>query len=261
MICDTLIQTLYEPEPSVVITGDLDFRAAPEFREAAASLIDRHHGVVIDLERVTFIDSSGMAALLDSHSRASTEGKSVELKGACDYVRKALQVSGIASVLGLQPLTLRSFDDEMCGSSDLRRAEWQVDECVVVGRPVLVASLRENAAGLAREAGLSESEVSDVKLAVGEALTNALKHGLLPGRDKIRMRCMSCSTAFVVEISDQGPGFDPDAITPPIMGELRSGGLGIHLMRASMDEVDFIFDGEGSKVRMLKWVRIHCSQD
>jgi len=109
--------------------------------------------------------------------------------------------------------------------------------------------------GCRKGGGLSETDVGDVKLAVGEALANALKHGHQPGRDKIRLRCMSCDSALVVEVTDQGPGFDPDEIALPDHDELRVGGLGIHLMRSTMDEVEFLFDSEGSRVRMVKWKR------
>ena len=58
---------------------------------------------------------------------------------------------------------------------------------------------------------------------------------------------------MVVEISDCGCGFDPELVTPPKPGELAESGMGIMLMRGSMDVVEFEF-GRGTTVRMVK----HC---
>jgi anti-anti-sigma factor len=251
----TLIQLVDEPEPAVVVDGYLDFRGALDLRQAAESVLERSPGLVVDLSRVSFVDSSGIRALAEVRKIAANDGKAVELRGAAVQVRRALQMSGLAGSFGMTPLRLETAEPELLSHAELRRADWQIRESVVVGRPVLVASLRETAVEAAREAGLSDTAVSDVRLAVGEALVNALKYGVHPGRDKIRLRCMSCSCAFVVEVVDQGPGFDPNSISIPDPHLLQEGGLGIHLMRSAMDDVEFVFDNQGSKVRMLKWVR------
>ena len=247
------IQATEEPEPCVFVHGDLDFRAAVEFSRAVATLLGRHETVVVDLSGAPFVDSSGVGALLDAHKTAKRNGKRVNLRGPKAQVRKALQISGFATMFGIEPLrleTMRPVDE----SADECRPDWRINESVVIGRPILVAALREEAVESAREAGLHESALHDVRLAVGEALTNALKHGVRPGMDRIRMRCMGCPSAFVVEVTDQGAGFDPDSVTIPEPDSLQVGGLGIYLMRSSMDEVEFVCDGNGNKVRMIKWI-------
>ncbi|MDO8585991.1 MAG: ATP-binding protein [Armatimonadota bacterium] len=243
------------PEPTVIVDGDLDFTSAPQFEQAVDSLLRRRPGIVVELSNAGFIDSSGVAALLNAHRQAMDAEKTFELRGIGDQARKALRISGFGQVFGIDPLRMENVSlPDPAMRSTLNRANWQISESVVVGRPLLVTELRQTAVEAAREAGLSESEVSDVKLAVGEALTNALKHAARPGRDRIRLRCLACPAALVLEISDQGRGFNPDTVPTPISGVLRGGGLGIHLMRSTMDEVEFTGDEHGSKVRMLKWI-------
>jgi len=247
------IHATEEPEPCVLVHGDLDFRAAVEFSRAVTALLERHEAVVVDLSGSPFVDSSGVGALLDAHKLATRTRKRVELRGPRAQVRKALQISGFASLFGVEPLRLETTDPS-AASPEALQTDWRINESVVVGIPILVASMREEAVEAAREAGLSESALHDVRLAVGEALTNALKHAVRPGLDKIRVRCMTCPSAFVVEVTDQGAGFNPDSVSIPEAASLQAGGLGIHLMRSSMDEVEFASDGRGSKVRMIKWI-------
>ena len=250
---ESSIRSVEGPTPTILAAGDLDFRVADEFLRVAAELLDRHDAVVLELNGVSFIDSSGVGALLTVRKLAEDKGKRAEIRGIGPCVRRALQASGLAASLGVDPLRLETVRSPKLTSSEMRRANWQISESVVVGQPVLVAGLRQTAVDAAQEAGLSDADLSDVKLAVGEALTNALRHGLQPGRDRIRLRCMSCPAAFVVEVLDQGSGFDPDAI-PALEPGAADAGLGLRLMRSAMDEVDFTFNDRGSKVRMLKWV-------
>ncbi|MDO8683202.1 MAG: ATP-binding protein [Armatimonadota bacterium] len=255
-MCDIIasFRSIDEPEPTLLVVGDLDFTAVCAFKESATSLLEKHQSIVVDLSRAPFVDSSGVRTLVEIYHQAVDMGKHLQLRGINSSTQKSLQISGFAGLFGMDSLRLEAADSRICAKHELKQADWRISESVVVGRPVLVASLREYAAEAAREAGLSEPIISDVKLAVGEALANALKHAVQPGRDKIRLRLMSCHSALVVEVTDQGPGFDPDADRAPAPEALQSGGLGIHLMRSVMDEVDFFFDEQGSKVRMLKWV-------
>ena len=98
-----------------------------------------------------------------------------------------------------------------------------------------------------------------VRLALEEALSNAIKHGNRFDPDK------TVTVSFAVEpekvqliITDQGQGFDPGAVPDPTTDEHLEdpSGRGITLMRAYMDEV--VYNSRGNEVRMLK--RISSSQ-
>lgn len=98
-------------------------------------------------------------------------------------------------------------------------------------------------------------ELSGVEVAVGEACLNALQHGSPRGAlDEVRVKCMWNDRALVVEVSDNGCGFDPGLVRQPTVNnlkELREGGMGILLMRGLMDSVEFEF-GIGTTVRLTK---------
>lgn len=94
----------------------------------------------------------------------------------------------------------------------------------------------------------------EVKLALHEALSNAVVHGNRMDPYKlvhIHCRCESGKGASIV-VTDLGEGFDPTAVPDPLsMESLRAEhGRGIHLMKLTMDEVSF--KQGGTQVRMRK---------
>jgi serine/threonine-protein kinase RsbW len=93
-----------------------------------------------------------------------------------------------------------------------------------------------------------------VELALREALNNAVVHGNGTDAHKlvhVRCRCESGKGVSLI-VSDQGQGFDPNALPDPLVAENLETecGRGILLMKQSMDEVSF--KGHGTEVHMRK---------
>jgi serine/threonine-protein kinase RsbW len=101
----------------------------------------------------------------------------------------------------------------------------------------------------------TENAIEDIKLAVGEASTNAFRYGCPEGENScIQVRAVGDSKALTVEITDAGPGFDEADICPPTFGCIEPGGRGIWFMRLTMDEVCFTRQKTGTKVKMVKFL-------
>ena len=123
---------------------------------------------------------------------------------------------------------------------------------------------RLTVSGVANRMGFSYEDIEDIKLAVGEACTNAVEHAY--GEDEepgaIHMSCHVHSDRLVIVISDQGVGFagefKPDQLTPIYSGrdidDLEEGGLGLYLIHTLMDEV-VIRSDRGVAISMTKYVR------
>jgi serine/threonine-protein kinase RsbW len=104
-----------------------------------------------------------------------------------------------------------------------------------------------------QKADFTEHDIFAIKLAVEEALVNAIKHGnRLDPAKHVRVNCRVCSGRFEVHIADEGAGFDPDAVPDPTAPENleRPCGRGLLLMRHYMTEVHF--HDCGRSVRMAK---------
>ncbi len=99
----------------------------------------------------------------------------------------------------------------------------------------------------------SEPEVFAIRLAVEEALVNAIKHG--NGSDpakKVRIDYEVDEIQVRIRIEDEGPGFDPETVPDPTDPEFleRPCGRGLMLMKHYMSRVHF--SNRGSCVEMLK---------
>jgi anti-sigma B factor antagonist len=86
--------------PMVVkLSGELDLAAAPELREALAQLSGEDRDVLVNLESVTFIDSTGISVLVVACKRIRSEGGTFSLVGVSDGVRRVLEMMGIIAFL------------------------------------------------------------------------------------------------------------------------------------------------------------------
>ncbi|MCA1595466.1 MAG: ATP-binding protein [Chloroflexi bacterium] len=123
-----------------------------------------------------------------------------------------------------------------------------------------LVEVRDRAAAIASALGFPERSVEEVRLAVGEAYVNAVRHGSCERKGgqtragaTILVRMLASGAEVVVEVKDSGPGFDLASVSLLPMDELSAGGRGIFFMKIAMDSVDFDFS-DGTLVRMTK----HC---
>jgi serine/threonine-protein kinase RsbW len=109
--------------------------------------------------------------------------------------------------------------------------------------------------GIARVRDLPDEVLADLKLALTEAASNSVRHAYV-GADHAGLVEISYELLpdrLVIEVTDEGEGFDPAAADGP-PEELSEGGLGIAIIRAIADEVEIGKqpDGRGSRLRFEK---------
>lgn len=128
-------------------------------------------------------------------------------------------------------------------------------------------SMNEAFARVAVAAFVSEldptlEEVSDIKTAVSEAVTNAIIHGYEGIEDgKVMILCAIEGDVLEVEVADKGRGIeDIEKAMEPLFTtkpELNRSGMGFPFMEAFMDDLEVVSaPGEGTCVRMKK--KIGC---
>ena len=102
-------------------------------------------------------------------------------------------------------------------------------------------------------------EVSDVKTAVSEAVTNAIIHGYENEVHNIYIRCRTEGKTLYLEIEDRGKGIEdvgkamePLFTTKP---EIERAGMGFSFMEAFMDKLEVESEpGKGTIVKMQKTI-------
>jgi serine/threonine-protein kinase RsbW len=103
---------------------------------------------------------------------------------------------------------------------------------------------------------INDHDVFSIKLALEEALVNAVKHGNQMDRaKKVRIAYQLYTDRFEILIGDDGPGFDPQDVPDPTAFENleRPCGRGLMLMRHYMTAVTY--NERGNCVTMSKTFR------
>jgi serine/threonine-protein kinase RsbW len=107
--------------------------------------------------------------------------------------------------------------------------------------------------GLSRLRELPQETIADLKLALTEACSNSVRHAYPGGSGTVEIVYELQHDRLVIEVSDDGEGFDPG--TRASRGdELAEGGLGIAIIRSVADELEIGAGGggRGSRLRFVK---------
>ncbi|MCX6595554.1 MAG: ATP-binding protein [Acidobacteria bacterium] len=114
------------------------------------------------------------------------------------------------------------------------------------------------AASVAEIMGFSSDRVEDLKTAVSEACINAIEHGNQLNEQLGVVVTMSMSLeSLEVKIRDHGQGVQGEMQMPDIdrkmMGEEHPRGMGMFLIQALVDEVEYVSEqsGGGSYARLV----------
>jgi anti-anti-sigma factor len=83
----------------LVLQGELDIATAPELVAMLERLRTHRHPVVLDLEGVTFMDSTGLTTLMDAWLAAEQNGWSFSVRAASPAVRRVVELAGIEQLL------------------------------------------------------------------------------------------------------------------------------------------------------------------
>jgi serine/threonine-protein kinase RsbW len=119
--------------------------------------------------------------------------------------------------------------------------------------PAEARRLQEEIEQLLQRGPFTDHEIFGIKLAIEEALVNAIKHGNQMDRaKKVRITYTLHREQFEIHIADEGTGFDPADVPDPTAVENleRPCGRGLMLMKYYMNEV--AFGPRGNSVRMCK---------
>ena len=105
-------------------------------------------------------------------------------------------------------------------------------------------------------------EISDIKTAVSEAVTNSIIHGYDEDESKfVYLRCEIEDRTIKVVVEDRGKGIEDveQAMQPMYTSkpELERSGMGFSFMESFMDDLNVVsIKGEGTKVVMTKTIEL-----
>ncbi|TJY42135.1 anti-sigma B factor RsbW [Cohnella pontilimi] len=111
--------------------------------------------------------------------------------------------------------------------------------------------------GIASKMKYSFEEIEDMKVAVSEAVNNAVLHAYGGEDGIIEVSFAVSDEELAITVRDHGVSFAPSAnpesaaLHGKSIDEIQSGGLGLYLMQALMDRVEVKHDG-GTAVILTK---------
>jgi anti-sigma B factor antagonist len=82
------------------LSGELDFAEADSFVRGASANLDGQREVVLEMSNLTFLDSSGIRAVL--RFAALVPDKGVVIRNPSGHVRKILEIAGVAEQMGVR---------------------------------------------------------------------------------------------------------------------------------------------------------------
>jgi serine/threonine-protein kinase RsbW len=128
-------------------------------------------------------------------------------------------------------------------------------ELKIPGRAEWVAVARLAVAAVASRLRFSVDEIEDIKLAIAEACTNTIQGAGGQDAGVIEIVCDAREDELRVTVRDQNSGIRLEAVKPGGLDEGRTEELGVFLIRALMDSVDYTSDPRrGTELVMIKRV-------
>lgn len=83
----------------VAVGGEIDVYTAPKLRDKISELVsDGHHALLIDMESVDFLDSTGLGVLVGGLKKVRAQDGSMELICSQDRLLKIFRITGLAKV-------------------------------------------------------------------------------------------------------------------------------------------------------------------
>ena len=124
----------------------------------------------------------------------------------------------------------------------------------IASNPQYVSVIRLTISGIANKIGFCLEDIEDIKVAVSEACTNAIKHSL---DNKFSVEYTIFENGLTITIIDSGKGYDVDSIDVPNLEEPKESGLGLFIIQSLMDEVEIKSNiNYGTVIKMTKYLGV-----
>lgn len=121
-------------------------------------------------------------------------------------------------------------------------------------KPEYVSVARMTSSVIANKIGFNIEDIEDIKVAVGEACNNAVLHGC-ECNSSFNVKFTISNDNIIIEVEDNGKGFDVDSCPSPDICNPKEGGLGIFIIKSLMDKVEVESSPEkGTVIRMAKYL-------
>ena len=232
----------------ISLNAELDHHLADEMREVIDEIIDERgvNRVIIDFSKVGFMDSAGIGLIMGRYKKVMFIGGKAAVTNVGNAVDRIFKISrGYFLYLDFT----RLYTYMIIFMMRLKRKTGGMYRMLENNVEVIFDAKSENesfarvvAAAFVTKLDPTLEEISDIKTAVSEAVTNCIVHGYEGEEGKVYMDLSLKDNEVTIKIKDDGVGIDnihramePLFTTKP---ELERSGMGFSFMEAFMDELE-----------------------
>ena len=124
----------------------------------------------------------------------------------------------------------------------------------ISANPEYVSIIRLTTSGIANKVGFCLDDIEDLKVAISEACTNAIKHSL---EDRFTIIYTMIEKGLTIEIIDNGKGYNTKEVSEPDLDNLKESGMGLFIIESLMGEVNVeSTEGKGTSIKMTKYLGV-----
>ena len=106
----------------------------------------------------------------------------------------------------------------------------------ISANPEYVSIIRLTTSGIANKVGFCLDDIEDLKVAISEACTNAIKHSL---EDRFTIIYTMIEKGLTIEIIDNGKGYNTKEVSEPDLDNLKESGMGLFIIESL---ISIVFD-------------------
>jgi serine/threonine-protein kinase RsbW len=237
------------PPPTIHAIGELNYTNCDKLAALIAQAHDGKGSVVqLDLRGLEFVDSSGLRILLTAARDAAEAGGKVHIVSLNRQFSHILEISGLGRLFDIAPDAYEDVPSAGVCVPGMPLHSFSIP-CVSSACHEARAGVRHFAMGM----GFDDLALDDITLAVGEAVSNAVRHGT-PGSKSVDVECSGDRCKLKLVLRYQSATFDPDSLPIPNIETKPSGGMGVYFMRLVMDQVHYDFSDGYATVTLEKQV-------
>ena len=219
------------------LDGELVAKEKVSVLSSILEALDREEGVkslVLEMSRVSYLDSSGLGMLLDLKDRMEKRQGELILVGLSDYAKKLLSLTHLD-----KSFKQYAAMDDLLMNSEAGAAEVQEGKMEIPSDLEYVQEVSRRIISILQKYKLPESLLMDMRLLVEEMVINGIRHGnKFATENFVLVEYKATPEGIEIIVRDEGEGFDYE----------NTEGKGLRLVKSIADSVEFSKGGAQIKI-------------
>jgi len=88
----------------LTVDGEINFNSSPDFRKAFLKVLDsKEQKVIVNLASVAYVDSSGLATLVEAHQKIKNSGGRLKLTNLTGKVKSLFEITKLEKLFEIFP--------------------------------------------------------------------------------------------------------------------------------------------------------------